>query len=344
MLKRWKKPWISDVQFDELIQRALKILTKSNVIVFTYQATGANWQGVQTATKAMYPENFLVLPQSYSNSLLSETQRKKFTEILIENKLDLIIFSGLPDYSFNWLKEFHRANINTGIIFHGGVAEFNGNKSKQENFSKIIEYSKKNIINRIGVVKKGLDEWLKKATNKEIFRVIPPLSLPSKLNPLKRDNTQIHIGIFGNSTYNKNRHTQVFAASLIKNSVIHILEPNEFDYILPKDRIKTYSGLSRKQFIELLGSMHLNLYCSFSESWGQVIIESLSLNVPCLYSCNSDISDIIESVTYVIQDYDNVMALTNKIKEVINQNLNTDFDLEKFNKKVNEYNDKMIKI
>ena len=170
MLNKWKI-LISDAQFNNLVKKALIILDKSDTIVFTYQSTGSNWLGVQTATKAMFPDNFLILPQSYSNSLLSETQRKKFTKILIKNKLNLIIFSGVPDYSFNWLREFHNLKIKTGIIFHGGLSELNGNPEKQKNFQKIVLFSKNGIINRIGVVKEGLDYWFESVTQSKIYRV-----------------------------------------------------------------------------------------------------------------------------------------------------------------------------
>jgi hypothetical protein len=278
MLKRWKKPWISDVQFDNLVNSALKILNRTSVIVFTYQATGANWKGVQTATKAMYPDNYLVLPQTYSNSLLSEKQKKQLTKILIKNGLNLIIFSGLPNYSFKWLMQFHTANVKTGIIFHGGLAELNQNTRGQRTIKNIFKFAKEGKISKIYVVKEGLDKLFSTITNVETSRIIPPISLPKNIKINKFNDGKIHIGIFGNDSYNKNRHTQVAAAALINNSVVHIISPNEFDYLLPVNRIVVHDNLNRVQFLSLLGSMDLNLYCSFSESWGQVIIESITLS------------------------------------------------------------------
>ena len=264
----------------------------------------------------MFPDNFLILPQSYSNSLLSETQRKKFTKILIKNKLNLIIFSGVPDYSFNWLREFHNLKIKTGIIFHGGLSELNGNPEKQKNFQKIVLFSKNGIINRIGVVKEGLDYWFESVTQSKIYRVLPINQLPSNLKKSEKYDHKVHIGIFGNSTSNKNRHTQVIAASLIENSIIHILEPNEFDYAISKSRLQIHSNLTRNSFLELLGSMDINLYCSFSESWGQVVLESISLKTPCLFSNNSGIDKWIGK-DFLVEEYDNPKSIADTIKKVL---------------------------
>lgn len=319
MLQRWKKPWISNAQFEELVKRVLKILKKSNLIVFTYQATGANWKGVQTATKAMYPDNFLVLPQSYSNSLLSEKQRKKLTEILIKNGLDSIIFSGLPNYSFTWLVEFHKANIKTGIIFHGGLAELNQNTLGQITIKNIFKFAKEGKISKIYVVKEGLDKLFSAITNVETSRIIPPISLPKNIKINKFNDGKIHVGIFGNDSYNKNRHTQVAAAALIPNSIAHIIGKNEFSYLLPNDRVISHQQLSRKEFLELLGSMNINLYCSYSESWGQVTLESLAMGVPCLTGNNSGIIDILkpEHKNYVLNVVDNPFIISQKIIEVL---------------------------
>lgn len=145
------------------------------------------------------------------------------------------------------------------------------------------------------------------------------------------------------SSYNKNRHTQVAAAALVKNSIVHVLETNEFDYGIPDNRIVAHSNLNRNDFLALLGSKDLNLYCSFSESWGQVVIESLALNVPCIYSNNSGISDIIESKKYVVSEYDNIVSISKKIKTILIDN-NVDFSLNSFQKRVNELNNELINI
>jgi len=339
MLKRWKKPWINEKQFNDLLKRVSIILENSKIIVIAYQNTGANWLGVKTATKGMFPDNVVLLPQSYSSSLLSISQKETLIEYIISNGVQTVIFSGIPNYILKWIKQFHSKSIKTGIIYHGGFAELNGNKEKQKNFQIIKDYSQKGIINKIGVVKEGLDVWFQLNSKAQVHRVCPTFSIPSKLDISNYSDGKIHIGVFGNSTYNKNRHTQVAAAALINNSVIHILSPNEFDYLLPTNRIVVHNNLNRTQFLSLLGSMDLNLYCSLSESWGQVILESIALKTPCLFSNNSGIEKFVGN-EFLVSEYDNPNSIYIKANEVLNLNKFSlsDSDLHKIEKKINYCN------
>lgn len=316
MLKRWKNPWINKDQFNNLIKITSQILSQSKEVVFTYQNTGSNWLGVQTATKGMFPENFIILPQSYSNSLLSEKQTIKLIDHMVLEGLELIVFSGLPNYCFDWIRKFHNKGIQTGIIYHGGLAELYNNKAKQDNFKKIKELSEQEIINKIGVVKEGLDSWFKSYTKASVYRVYPTIHMIKEIEKKEFNDNKIHIGIFGNSTYNKNRHTQVVAASMIKNSVIHIMGENEFQYVLSQDRIVHHSELSRESFLELLGKMDINIYCSYSESWGQVILESIALKTPCLFSNNSGLQKFIGN-NFLVNEYDNVQSIAEKLEEIL---------------------------
>lgn len=47
-------------------------------------------------------------------------------------------------------------------------------------------------------------------------------------------------------------------------------------------------NLSRERFLSILGSMDLNLYMSYSESWGLVAYESEAMGVKCCGNINID--------------------------------------------------------
>jgi glycosyltransferase involved in cell wall biosynthesis len=320
MLGRWKKKWITNLEFNGLIESALKILSSSNTIVFSPNNTGANWLGIKNATIGMFPNNYLVLPQSYSNLLLSPKQQNELTNTIKKNGGEQIIFSGIPSYTLNWIKQFNQLEIKTGVIYHGGLAELAGSESRQFQMEEIIQLANQGIINRIGVVKEGLDSWFKNKTSTKVFRVIPTLKIPDNLNIIKFDDGKTHIGVFGNSSYNKNRHSQVVAASMIENSVIHIIEPNEFNYTIDSNKIITHKNLNRNEFLSLLGSMDINLYCSYSESWGQVVLESIALGIPCITTANSGILNWDNELSnhLIVKEYDNINAIKNQIKVVLN--------------------------
>ena len=348
MLGRWKKIQISKIDFQEFIKSAFTVLENSRTIILVPNNTQANWLGVKNATMSMFPHNHIILPQSYSNSLLSEVQRDEFTKTIINKGVKLVIFSGIPNYAIDWIRQFHQKDIKCGVIYHGGLAELASNPTRQIQLTELLKLSNSGIIERIGVVKEGLDDWFKLKTKAKIFRVIPNLKPPTGIKFKKFTDGKIHIGIFGNSSYNKNRHTQVVAASLIENSIIHILSPNEFDYALPPERLVIHENLNHHDFLTLLGSMHVNLYCSYSESWGQVVLESLVMETPCVTTSNSGLLKWDEELTkyLVVQHYDNISAIKKHIENIL-ENYEIISELGKnyistINKISDEYLDKII--
>jgi hypothetical protein len=82
--------------------------------------------------------------------------------------------------------------------------------------------------------------------------------------------------------------------------------------------------MSHKDFLNLIGSMNLNLHLSFSEGMGgQTFTESISLGVPCLTSFNNEYlrkSNYL-SDQLIVQQYDNPLEISKSINVVLNLDL-----------------------
>ena len=307
-----------------LIEKVKSIALQHRNLVICPESTGSNWLGIKNATLSMFPTNSFVIPQSYSNQVLSDKDLKSLVTTFKNEKGKSIILSGFPDYFFKIITFCNELGIVVEVIFHGGLAELNQNKSRQDQMSDLFKSGKEGKISKYYVVKEGLEVLFEKITGITTERITPKLDLPKDLNINKIEDGKIHIGIFGNNSYNKNRHNQVAAAAMVENSIIHIIGDNEFSYLLPNDRIICHKQLDKTQFLELLGSMHINLYCSYSESWGQVIMESFSIGVPCLFTDNSGISNFMGN-KYVIKQPDDIVEIHNKINHVFKSEKNLDF-------------------
>ena len=109
------------------------------------------------------------------------------------------------------------------------------------------------------------------------------------LKKLDLDKTKIHVGVFGADTINKNLHNQVIHSLMIENVIVHVLDKSVFQYLAMDERIVEHGkNLPREQFLAILGSMDINLYMSFNESWGLVAKESEALGVKTIHSNNID--------------------------------------------------------
>ena len=76
---------------------------------------------------------------------------------------------------------------------------------------------------------------------------------------------------------------------MLDDVIVHVLDKTIFNYLGMRHRIVEHGkDLPREQFLYILGSMHLNLYMSFNESWGLVAKESEALGVKTLNVENID--------------------------------------------------------
>ena len=76
---------------------------------------------------------------------------------------------------------------------------------------------------------------------------------------------------------------------MIENVIVHVLDKSVFQYLGMDERIVEHGkNLPREQFLSILGSMDLNLYMSFNESWGLVAFESEAIGVKTINNDNID--------------------------------------------------------
>jgi hypothetical protein len=320
-INRIKKKIGGKSQYDmqSLLNDVNSISSTHSKMVICPDNTDANWLGVKNATLAMFPEQTFVIPQHFSNQIVSDEDLKLILSSFKEKGGNTVVLSGFPNYFFNVINICKGLKLKVELIFHGGLAELNQNPTRQKQMETMLSLAKSKELSKIYVVKEGLDKLFTSITNVETERITPPLSLPEELKIKKFNDGKTHIGVFGNNSYNKNRHIQVAAGALIPNSVIHIIGENEFSYLLPENRVISHKQLDRLAFLELLGSMDINLYCSYSESWGQVTLESIQLGVPCLSGNNSGIINYLkpEHKKYIMNEVDNPYVIASKIKEIL---------------------------
>ena len=309
------------------IKNKISVLTEDHkVIAMCPQSTDGNWKGVNIATSSMFHNQWLEIPQYYSNQVVSD---EHFSEILIYFKNqggEAIILNGFPAYFTKVVVMAKEHGLRVATVFSGGLSEFVGREKETISLNHIIRLKKEGKIDRVAIMKAGLDLCLQDILKDKIYRIHP---FAHKLNIASKslDSDKVHIGVLSNESYNKNRHNQIAAALSIENSLIHIAGNNEFSYWGENDRIIAHEDLNREDFLSLLGSMDINLYISYSESWGQVITESISLGVPCLASNNSGIFDYNQKLknSLLVNDYDNPFEIAKRIKSVLGMDLKDEY-------------------
>jgi glycosyltransferase involved in cell wall biosynthesis len=282
---------------NEKIKELTELRDASDEIAIYGSPTEGNWLGIANATKSLFPTSSYEYPQWYSKSVFSKSEWNVWKKELIKLNFKKITISGFATF-FCELIEEHGENNFFEVIYHGTWSELH-NKEIQYLMNNIFKLTQKGNIKRIGFVKKGMAETVSKLLGYTCFHTpLPTPIIPKEIKKLELDRSKIHIGVFGADTFNKNLHNQVVHALLIENSIIHVLDKSIFSYLNMEHRIVEHGkNLPKEKFLSILGSMDLNLYMSYSESWGLVAFESEAMGVPCIQSLHVDYeASIIEKI------------------------------------------------
>jgi glycosyltransferase involved in cell wall biosynthesis len=286
MLHRIKQRLFSSITNKKLLEAIyanLKIIrAHSNTVALYGSPTANNWLGVANITTNVYKNTALEIPQTYSNPVLSSEQIKAVCQQIKDLKFDKVIISGFAPYFFEFIDILYDS-CRIQILFQGTISEFHS-PGTQNLIQSIIKYGKEGKIHHMSFLKLGLEKVFHDLYGFETSHQAPDLPLiPGNIKLIEIDPTKVHIGVFGWDTFNKNLHNQVIYSLLNPNTVIHVLDKSMFDYLELGDRIIGYGGnLPKEKFLSILGAMDLNLYMSYSESWGLVAYESEAMGVACL--------------------------------------------------------------
>ena len=137
---------------------------ESEIIAICPSATKNSWQGVLSATLGLFPKESFIIPQYFSRCIYSENELKKIGEVISNLNFERIIFSGYCSYFSTIMKEIKRIDIKQKfyVIYHGSFASNSEEFNAPNLFKEMLDYEKSNLIHKIGFVKKGMSETLRK--------------------------------------------------------------------------------------------------------------------------------------------------------------------------------------
>ena len=255
---------------------------KNNEIVICGSPTEGSWLGIANATHSLFPDKTYTFPQWYSHPVFNEKEMNIWMTELVNLKFTKITISGFAHFFFDFISEYGDKQY-IEVIYHGTWSEMH-DKERRDWVARMFQMTRIEKIKKIGFIKEGMAETVHQLYGFDCQHIpLPRPEIPKGLQKLNLDRSKFHIGVFGADTFNKNLHNQVVHALLIENAVIHVLDKSIFDYLNMSDRVVEHGkNLAKEKFLQILGSMDLNLYMSYSESWGLVAYESEAMGVQCL--------------------------------------------------------------
>lgn len=302
----------------EQLQTEIKAIKEnSDILVICPTPTGYSWLGIQIATLSLFPNCTLQLPQTYSNQELTNSQICRLSQCINDLGFKQVILSGYLPY-FEKIVYGINKNIKVKVIYHGFLSELSGNTKQNQALMSLLSLVSMNRISKIGCVKKGLADSISALYVIPTCEIIlPNLKIAKQIKPMQ---ASINIGALVNTSFRKNIHNQAMAALLVKKAHLHVFKTEELTY-LPQERITYHDLVSHDEFLSLLSDMTINLHVTFSESWGQVLSESISQGVPCISAYTSSFFDYNEYLKQklVVDSFDDSWHIYKKIEEVLRE-------------------------
>jgi hypothetical protein len=316
-----------------------------HIIFHSIAVAHPQWVGVRHATES------LKIPLILGSDLSFSPWQQVFIEAAREYEVEVVIIGGIPDGTGMFCEYLRREMPLVSIIaiYHGSPSQ-HFYYPEAHAFNEIVEATRDGYVNKIGVLKHGLAETLSRLTDTPVFLMSNFMSSQERtiiVGP-KRNliDSQLHIGVFGDSNAFKNVIAQILAACLIgKHVTVHarLREASRPDYFkLCRGKIVWHTDLSHHLFVSLTSQMDLMLYVSFTECQPMVAIESMAVGVPVLISDTTTLFDpvndplLAENMICPLQD--NPDAIRNCILKLLA--VDKTVLLTAMNKYVGEFNNK----
>lgn len=296
-----------------LINEGIKNI-KPNDVLTIYNI---HWLGTANATLELFDNCLGIgnIPDKFVNY---------YVEKILEKKPRLIIFSA---FELSWCKLLEKIKeINPEqrikILWHGSNA-MNIEEYDWNTLRTILEYSKYNVIESIGFVKKSMYEFYKfKNFNCEFVMNTVQLDKKMYCNTERKDEN-IKIGIYASGDrWVKNFYNQLSAASMIENHIIDCVPRSEktmdFGRIIDANIVGNSKPILRDELLKRIASNDINIYTTFVECAPLIPLESLELGVPCITSNNHHYWEGTELEKYlVVNAPDNIIEIKKQIDLVL---------------------------
>jgi len=304
------------------LEALARIRAATDVLAVTPAHDGPAWLGVNRATHALFPDRVLELPLAVARSRECDPEMRELAREISALGFAQVILSGFPACSESLARRLHERGARVGGMYHGFVAEC-ADPVLAEAFATVLRLRREGVIAKLACNKRGLPETIEKIAGLAAHEFTVPTRVAGRVGGPRRDPRDgLHIGVLGYDLPRKNIHNQATAALLIDGATVHVAGEPGLDYWGCGHRLRRHPAIQpHREYVDLLGRMDLNLHLSFSESWGQLAVESLAMGVPCMIANHSDIYDHDPALRacLVSANLDDPHALSRDIRLVLEQ-------------------------
>ena len=269
------------------------------------------WRGIRTATyAARVPVVEVGDAGRWAEPLVAE---------MVSAGVRVLVVQGFPPGADRLLEVAVRNGIATRCVLHSSLAQHGSEPGEATTASEVLTLLQARVIGRLGFAKDGLAEAF-------IAIGYPATYVPNRVPRLPEFERidlgahRLNVGVFAEPFWRKNVVTQLGAVGLMDNARAHVTTRPAVDYFGNLEIVE-HGTLRWEEFVQLQGSVDLNLYVTLSECQPLAPMESYAAGVPCLFSRTSalfrDDRDLWDLST--IDELDNPRAIADAARRLLEQ-------------------------
>jgi hypothetical protein len=265
-----------------------------------------DWRGIAAATAA------LGVPVFMSPDL--EAHSRELIDACHRVGADLAIVSGYVPGTAVFARLAREAGLKVRIVFHSSMAQHGSEAAEAQVVQEAFALRESRTVDAIAFVKKGQAEAMTGLGFPSVY--LPPAIVRVDRVPTVDLGPGVHLGIFGEAGWRKNITTQIGAAAIL-GATAHVVSDPGVSYL--SRSVTRHEVLPRPRFLQLLGSVDLNLYVSLYECFPVLPQESIQLGALCLVSRTSALFDGDEELwaLLTVDRLDNPSAIADAARRLL---------------------------
>ena len=221
---------------------------------------------------------------------------------------------------------------------------------ERENFFKLLQLSKENIIDNIAFLRKGQYELYKQLGYKCSYLRQNFILQSDNKKLIKQKNEIIDIGIYPlNYTWDKNIFNQLCIPKFVENSNLNYNKLDKrmkefLDTMHITSKGHSIQEINQENIIDEVIKNDINISCAFTEYLHTVFFISMEQGIPCLIGNTSDLFEDGEELKDYIVTFaeDNAIINAMKVKECLKNKEKIVKIYQRWKQKYNEISQKSI--
>ncbi|MDQ1759264.1 hypothetical protein RAS14_05860 [Achromobacter aegrifaciens] len=244
-----------------------------------------HWLGIRSSASQLFDHLLLV------TDLLTPEDAREFVVLLLSRKPRAVVLQGFPFAYQHIVEAMHRLapEVPVCVVWHGTFMQASEDYAWRS-FRRVCALAREGKIRRIGCVKQGQEQVLRRQGLDAAFLLNSYRAIPERAAPVGSGPSALGIWSISELRH-KPPYEMLAAASMVPNCKVvgSVASPRMLEFCEEFGIANDFVGrmIPQVEMPRYLKTAHLNLYVTLNECAPMLPLESFAVGVPCIVGPNT---------------------------------------------------------